>query len=307
VIGYVPLRTKATLVPYVLLLAVAWVAFGDAGLLNASATKAKARPRYSAASAAKAVAYAKRQVGKPYAWGAEGPGAFDCSGLTYAAWRSAGVAIPRTAADQLVYLPRVRGALKPGDLLVYASNGPSRRHVAMALGRNRMIEALGSGIPVRVIRVRHDYLGAVRPGGALAPSRTARADIPRHYLRLYQQAGASSGIPWQVLAGVGKAESNHGRVAGAKPGGSSSAGALGPMQFMPGTWATWGRGGNVYDPADAIPAAARYLHAIGAPGDLRRAVAGYNAGPGRADNPPAETRRYVEDVLAWNHRYQRGA
>jgi soluble lytic murein transglycosylase-like protein len=134
-------------------------------------------------------------------------------------------------------------------------------------------------------------------------STTARADIPPRYLRLYREAGAGSCIPWSALAGVGWAESKHGRVAGSKPGGSSSAGALGPMQFMPGTWATWGRGGNVYDPVDAIPAAARYLCALGAGRDLAWALAAYNAGPGRATHPPASTRRYVADVLAWNHRY----
>src|SRR5829696_1815610 len=53
----------------------------------------------------RAVAFALRQRGKPYQWGAEGPGAFDCSGLTWAAWRAAGVAIPRTAGGQLARLP----------------------------------------------------------------------------------------------------------------------------------------------------------------------------------------------------------
>jgi NlpC/P60 family len=55
--------------------------------------------------AARAVAFALHQQGKPYRWGAEGPHAFDCSGLTWAAWRTAGVAIPRTAAGQLAGPP----------------------------------------------------------------------------------------------------------------------------------------------------------------------------------------------------------
>ena len=100
--------------------------------------------------AARAVAFALGQRGKPYRWGAEGPDAFDCSGLTWAAWQAAGVTIPRTAAGQLADLPRVRGRLQPGDLLIYRSRGPSRRHVAMVVGRGRMVEALGRGIPVRV-------------------------------------------------------------------------------------------------------------------------------------------------------------
>jgi cell wall-associated NlpC family hydrolase len=115
--------------------------------------------------AARAVAFVLRQRGKPYRWGAEGPGAFDCSGLTWAAWRSAGVTIPRTAAGQLAGLPRVRGRLQPGDLVIYRSRGPSRRHVAMVIGPGRMVEALGRGIPIRSTSIRPGYLGAVRPGG----------------------------------------------------------------------------------------------------------------------------------------------
>jgi NlpC/P60 family len=115
--------------------------------------------------AARAVAFALAQRGKPYRWGAEGPGAFDCSGLTWAAWRAAGVAIPRTAVGQLAGLPRVRGRLQPGDLLIYRTDGPSRRHVAMVTGRGRMVEAPGRGISVRSISLRGGYLGAVRPGG----------------------------------------------------------------------------------------------------------------------------------------------
>jgi peptidoglycan DL-endopeptidase CwlO len=114
--------------------------------------------------AALAVAFALRQQGKPYQWGAEGPNAYDCSGLTWAAWRAAGVSIPRTAAGQLGGLPRARGRLRPGDLLIYPSRGPSRRHVAMVIGRGRMVEAPARGVPVRVTGLRGGWLGAVRPG-----------------------------------------------------------------------------------------------------------------------------------------------
>jgi hypothetical protein len=116
------------------------------------------------ARAARAVTFALRQRGKPYRWGAQGPHAFDCSGLTWAAWRAAGMTIPRTAAGQLADLPRVRARLQPGDLLIYRTDGPSRRHVAMVVGRGRMVEALGRGIPVRVTSIRGEWLGAVRPG-----------------------------------------------------------------------------------------------------------------------------------------------
>jgi cell wall-associated NlpC family hydrolase len=118
-----------------------------------------------AGAAVRAVAFALAQRGKPYRWGAAGPAAYDCSGLTWAAWSHAGVPIPRTAAGQLAALPRATGPLRLGDLLVYAASGPSGRHVAMVVSRGRMVEARGVGSPVRVRAVRPGWLGAVRPGG----------------------------------------------------------------------------------------------------------------------------------------------
>jgi hypothetical protein len=114
--------------------------------------------------AGRAVAFALAQRGKPYRWAAAGPTAFDCSGLTWAAWRAAGLSIPRTAEGQRVGLSPARGPLRPGDLLVYATDGPSRRHVAMVVGPGRMVEAPGAGLAVRQVRIRRGYLGAVRPG-----------------------------------------------------------------------------------------------------------------------------------------------
>ncbi len=119
----------------------------------------------TAGAAGRAVAFALAQHGKPYHWGAAGPDAYDCSGLVWAAYRHAGIAIPRNAAGQLAGLPRATRPLRPGDLLVYESSGPSRRHVAMVVRPGRMVEALGEGIPVHVRPVRPGWLGAVRPAG----------------------------------------------------------------------------------------------------------------------------------------------
>jgi cell wall-associated NlpC family hydrolase len=129
------------------------------------ATPAAPAIRTPAPGPARAVAFALAQRGKPYQWGAEGPHAYDCSGLTWAAWQAAGVTIPRTAAGQLAGLPRVRGRLRPGDLVIYASRGPTRRHVAMVVGAGRMVEAPGRGIPIRATSLRPGYLRAVRPEG----------------------------------------------------------------------------------------------------------------------------------------------
>ena len=138
--------------------------------------------------------------------------------------------------------------------------------------------------------------------GQPRPSRAAVADIPAGYLRLYRQAGVRYRVPWSVLAAIGKVESDHGRVR--LPGvrsGSNWAGACGPMQLgcVPhskagNAWARYGRG-RPHDPANAIPAAARYLVGHGAHRDLDRAIFAYN-----------HSRAYVARVKAIARRYARG-
>jgi membrane-bound lytic murein transglycosylase B len=138
--------------------------------------------------------------------------------------------------------------------------------------------------------------------GQPAPSRAAAADIPAGYLRLYRTAGARYRIPWPVLAAIGKVESDHGRAR--LPGvrsGSNWAGACGPMQLgcVPhskagNAWARYGHG-RPHDPAQAIPAAARYLVDRGARRNLDRAIFAYN-----------HSRAYVAKVKALARRYARG-
>jgi len=135
--------------------------------LPTAAPAAPQPPAGVSARAARAVAFALAQRGKPYRWGAEGPGAFDCSGLTQAAWRAAGVALPRTAAAQYARAgPRVaRAALRPGDLVFFRSSGPSGWHVGLVVGGGRMVEAPGRGARVRTASItRRGWIGAVRPG-----------------------------------------------------------------------------------------------------------------------------------------------
>ena len=93
-------------------------------------------------------------------------------------------------------------------------------------------------------------------------------------LGFYREAEDRFGVAWQLLAAVNYAESKFGRVVSA-----SSAGAQGPMQFIPSTWAAYGLGGDVDDPHDAILGAANYLHASGAPENDRVALYHYNPVP----------------------------
>ncbi len=122
--------------------------------------------------------------------------------------------------------------------------------------------------------------------------------IPKkRYIQLYKESARKYGFAedWHILAAVGKVESDHGENMG-----PSTAGAMGPMQFLPSTWLTSGVDGdgdgaaNVMDPEDAIPAAAKYLQTGGAPTDWYAALYSYN----HAD-------WYVKKVLAVAEGYRR--
>lgn len=122
-------------------------------------------------AAAAAIAEATTHLGKPYLWGATGPGSFDCSGLTLTAYRAAGIALPRTAAQQYFSGPQVGlGDLAPGDLLFWAydlENPATIHHVAMYVGNGQMIAAPHTGDVVKVQPVYLDgFIGAVRPSAA---------------------------------------------------------------------------------------------------------------------------------------------
>ncbi len=113
-------------------------------------------------AASTAVHTALAQLGKPYVWGAAGPGSFDCSGLTMYAWAAAGVSLPHSAAAQYDVLPHVsRASFQPGDLVFF---GSPIHHVGLYIGKGLMVAAPSSGRVVQVQEVfSRNYVGAARP------------------------------------------------------------------------------------------------------------------------------------------------
>jgi Transglycosylase SLT domain len=144
--------------------------------------------------------------------------------------------------------------------------------------------------------------GASAVGQPNSGSALARREIPPLYLQLYAQAAQRYGLDWAILAGIGKVECDHGRDPAPScthEGAVNSAGAGGPMQFIASTWARYGLDADGdgkadrWDPADAIYAAADYLHASGAPGHYKEAIYAYN-----------HASWYVTEVEAWAARYR---
>ena len=119
--------------------------------------------------------------------------------------------------------------------------------------------------------------------------RTGAAVPAGELLRFYREARRRFSVPMHVLAAVNLVESAFGRLRN-----TSTSGAQGPMQFIPSTWAAYGLGGDIRDPHDAILGAANYLHASGAPRDIRGALYSYN---------PSD--HYVNAVLAYAERIRR--
>ena len=115
-----------------------------------------------ATKAEKAIAFARAQIGKPYVWGATGPSSYDCSGLTLAAWKAAGISLPRTTWDQVKVGTRVATSdLRPGDLVFFYDD---ISHVGLYIGNGQMIHAPKPGTNIRTESITYmPIYGSVRP------------------------------------------------------------------------------------------------------------------------------------------------
>ena len=135
-----------------------------------------------------------------------------------------------------------------------------------------------------------NLLSLVHPISGPSGFATQRPLTAGALLDYYREAEGRFGVAWEVLAAVNHVESKFGRVRSA-----SYAGAQGPMQFIPSTWAAYGLGGDVHDPHDAIMGAANYLRASGAPHDYRRALYAYNPSNAYVDAVMAYAEQMMDD------------
>ncbi len=127
-----------------------------------TAERAPAAPVAASGRAGAAVQYALAQVGKSYVYGAAGPSAFDCSGLTMMAWKQAGVSLAHSSRVQAGGAQVSQSALQPGDLVFYYS---PISHVGMYIGNGQIAHAANPSTGVQIAPVNSmPYSGAVRPG-----------------------------------------------------------------------------------------------------------------------------------------------
>lgn len=186
----------------------------------------------------------------------------------------------RVAASASFGLPGVDGlvgvetgrrlGLLPGVALLV--HGPRKEAAALGEGVRKLVSAGAQVVTVGAGRTGRSPGTARRAGagtpavGESPPAGRGTVGRPGSYLELYRRSAVvCPGLSWTVLAAIGQVESSHGRN-----NGPSSAGALGPMQFMPATWKAYGRDGDgdgtadIWSPYDAVPSAAGYLCANGA-------------------------------------------
>jgi soluble lytic murein transglycosylase-like protein len=183
-----------------------------------------------------------------------------------------------------------RATGQPNSPLDVTLDGLYQQRIYRLLSRNRSLARAAFRLLPRAVLpfardvvVAHRELVAITPPLKLRAIRVGPAAPPADLLRWYHEAERRFGIPWRILAAVNFVESVFGKLRSA-----SAAGAQGPMQFMPSSWRTYGLGGDVHDPHDAILGAANYLRAAGGRRDIRRALHAYNP-----------SGRYVDAVLRY--------
>jgi len=209
---------------------------------------------------------------------------------------------PATLAIRLVEVERRLHSIEPSDpdladlaheqQVIYRTLGrnPEWRDTILAAAPDDLLDTISQQIDARI------SIGGI--SNAEPPDTMPAWEIVEplpadDLLAIYKSAAEETGIDWTYLAAINMIETGFGRIVGL-----STAGAQGPMQFMPATWAEVGRG-SVDDPRDAIPAAARYLVRRGGPADMAKAIRGYNNSAAYVDAVTTYARMFASDPAAF--------
>jgi membrane-bound lytic murein transglycosylase B len=166
--------------------------------------------------------------------------------------------------------------------------------------RPRLASSTLRRVPTRLRRHASESVRALRDLFRLTPPshrrhfNTGPAEPAGRLIGYYRSAQRRFGVAWSVLAAVNFVETTFNRIRS-----SSSAGAQGPMQFLASTWRSYGLGGDVHDPHDAVLGAANFLHRSGAPRSYRRALYAYNPSPLYVDAVLRYARRMSADPRAF--------
>jgi soluble lytic murein transglycosylase-like protein len=209
---------------------------------------------------------------------------------------------PAGLAAQLIAAAGVIGDPSAGPEDVGVAGHVHQVAVAALAARPEWDAAVAELLPPEQRSAVAGDVGAVRELRALVrrprstlPAWRIRRPPPAEDLRaLYAEAEAATGVPWSLLAAVHLVETRMSRIDGV-----STAGAQGPMQFLPSTWAAYGEGGDIRDDHDAILGAARFLAASGARQDPYRALLRYNPTPRYARAVGAFAARMAADERAF--------
>jgi hypothetical protein len=198
-------------------------------------------------------------------------------------------AADRLAAQLTTAETAIRDPATPAGRLPALGRAQQRAYRAL-VRQPRLIPKVLGQLPPRLRRVVQANVLAGRelrklngPAGRLPRWRIVAPAPAGQLLAAYRAAQAKLAVPWEYLAAIHLVETRMGRIRG-----TSSAGAQGPMQFLPSTWKRYGHGGDIHTTGDAIRAAARLLRANGAPADMAAALYAYNP-----------SRRYVRAVSAY--------
>jgi membrane-bound lytic murein transglycosylase B len=195
----------------------------------------------------------------------------------------------RLAAQLTTAETAIRDPATPAGKLPALGRSQQRAYRALVRHPRLVPKVLGQLPPALRRVVRANVLAGSelrklnRPARRLPRWRIVAPAPPSQLLAAYRAAQARLAVPWEYLAAIHLVETRTGRIRG-----TSSAGAQGPMQFLPSTWTRYGHGGDIQATGDAILAAARLLRANGAPADMARALYAYNP-----------SRRYVRAAAAY--------